>query len=503
MKNIIKTITLALGIFCVNQGFSQDTLHLDFKATQTVPDKVIEDKIVAWGKTLNGKKQDINIVAYYHKGEFKKFAEQRVEEMFLSVNRKVRDLVNIKTQEAQKGENYQRTRVDIIYWAQGSDPKTMADKKKAEEKAAKEAEKKKKEDEEKLAKEAKEKEAKDKKGGSSTATAKKDEKKDKPKIEENKKPFVAKDEFKTRKLMVVLLAENQKAIEKLEGKADEIQSYKANVKAHNENITTAFKNAWKDTELEFITEEELNAAELLNKTGNVTVIVPGNKEIEKIPFMTYKTFMVYVKGKELALYEKEFKISMSGPVPTLGDYYLLMSKMKVFFGIQPDFNVETQLEEKLKNKTLYVDKDLLELTEAEFKEEYPYSFEIKSNDDISALANNRDKNALYIKTDVYTVPTNLINLLVVEAESGNVIARTNMSGLAKVSMKMPSGRFGSSGGFKLGGSQLSFFVCTTCGLANMELFRLYTAKPKLKRPMINVLKDAKKQKKHFIPTTIN
>ena len=109
MKNTIKTITLALSIFCLNQGFSQDTLHLDFKATQTVPDKLIEDKIVAWGKTLNGKKQDINIVAYYHKGEFKKFAEERLQEMFLSVNRKVRELVTIKTQEAKKGEDYQRT----------------------------------------------------------------------------------------------------------------------------------------------------------------------------------------------------------------------------------------------------------------------------------------------------------------------------------------------------------------------------------------------------------
>jgi hypothetical protein len=178
MKNTIKTITLALSIFCINQGFSQDTLHLDFKATQTVPDKVIEDKIVAWGKTLNGKKQDINIVAYYHKGEFKKFAEERLQEMFLSVNRKVRELVTIKTQEAKKGEDYQRTRVDIIHWAEGSDPKTMADKKKAEEKAAKEAEKKKKDEEEKLAKEAKDKEAKDKKGSSSSTTAKKDDKKE-------------------------------------------------------------------------------------------------------------------------------------------------------------------------------------------------------------------------------------------------------------------------------------------------------------------------------------
>src|SRR5258706_15226869 len=124
MKKIIKFITLALTVICFDPLFSQDTLHLDFGNTQTVPDKVIEDKIVAWGKTLGGKKQNIDIVAYYHKADFKKFAEQRVEEMFLSVNRKVRDLVVIKKQEAKKGDSFQRTRVDIIYSPQGWDGKS-------------------------------------------------------------------------------------------------------------------------------------------------------------------------------------------------------------------------------------------------------------------------------------------------------------------------------------------------------------------------------------------
>jgi hypothetical protein len=228
------------------------------------------------------------------------------------------------------------------------------------------------------------------------------------------------------------------------------------------------------------------------------MLVPGNKEVEKIPFMTYKTVMVYVKGKDLNLYEKEFKVSLTGPAPTLGDYYLLLGKMKTFYKLAPDYNVETQLEEKLKTKTLYVDKDLVELTNEEFKAEYPYPFEIASAEKVEAVANSMDKNAIYVKTDVAYTP-NLINLLFVDAETGYVLSRSSISGLAKVSMTMPSGRFGSSSGFKLGGQQLNFFVCTTCGLAGAELFRLYTAKPKLKRPMINFLKDGKKQKKHNNP----
>lgn len=183
-----KLCSILLVLFISTAVKAQDTLHLDFGNTQVVPDKPMEDKIVAWGKTLNGKKQDIMIVAYYHKGEFKKFAEQRLEEMFLSVNRNVRNLVNIKSQESKKGDDYQRTRVDIIYYPEGQDAKSVAEKKKADEKAAKEAEKKKKEEEEKLAKGAndkdKNKDSKDKAKKDGSAAVSKDDKK---KAEEEKK----------------------------------------------------------------------------------------------------------------------------------------------------------------------------------------------------------------------------------------------------------------------------------------------------------------------------
>lgn len=286
MKNIIKTITLALSIFSLNQAFSQDTLHLDFGATQTAPDKAMEDKIVAWGKTLNGKKQDINIIAYYHKGEFKKFAEQRVEEMFLSVNRKVRDLVTIKTQEAQKGENYQRTRVDIIYWAEGSDPKTMADKKKAEEKAAKDAEKKKKEDEEKLAKEAKDKEAKDKKGSSSSATASKDKKDSK----DGDKNGVAKTDKQKK--------EDEKKQAEEEKKALEARQKERWAKYGTRPIKAAGQgDVIKDDEVKRIKESKLIVAEFGNKDDDEGML----RVVKKFwTFTSDVTSMPYKEAKELA-----------------------------------------------------------------------------------------------------------------------------------------------------------------------------------------------------------
>ncbi|MBK6523448.1 MAG: hypothetical protein IPG08_14645 [Sphingobacteriaceae bacterium] len=59
MQKIIKLTTIALAIIFSKQVSAQDTLHLDFGATQTTPDKAIEDKIVAWGKTLNGKSRTL------------------------------------------------------------------------------------------------------------------------------------------------------------------------------------------------------------------------------------------------------------------------------------------------------------------------------------------------------------------------------------------------------------------------------------------------------------
>jgi hypothetical protein len=72
-----------------------------------------------WIKGLNSVHQDLRIVGYYHKGDFRKFAQQRVDEMFLVVNRKARPLFTIKSMETKKGEDYQRTTVDLIYTPTG------------------------------------------------------------------------------------------------------------------------------------------------------------------------------------------------------------------------------------------------------------------------------------------------------------------------------------------------------------------------------------------------
>lgn len=141
----MKIFKIVLLTFVVaNLAIAQsDTLHLNFAPTQTVPNDSIEARIVKWGKSLKGQHVDIDVVAYYHKSDFKNLADARVDEMYLSLNRKVRDLITIKSQGSKKGKDSQRTRVDIIYWPSGTDGKAaIADKKKDDKKDDKKTDKK-------------------------------------------------------------------------------------------------------------------------------------------------------------------------------------------------------------------------------------------------------------------------------------------------------------------------------------------------------------------------
>jgi hypothetical protein len=92
-----------------------DTLHLYYSNIAVTPHDTTLAKMDKWIKSLNGRHQDIRVVAYYHKFEFKKYAQERLDEMFLTINRKARSLFTITEQVAQKGKDYQRTTVDIIY----------------------------------------------------------------------------------------------------------------------------------------------------------------------------------------------------------------------------------------------------------------------------------------------------------------------------------------------------------------------------------------------------
>lgn len=94
----------------------RDTLRLFYQGVKTeVADSNIA-KLAQWASKLpKDRKTNIDIVAYYDNGDFKKFMVERAENVFLQVNRKARDLVQINKTEAIRGKKNQRYQVDIIF----------------------------------------------------------------------------------------------------------------------------------------------------------------------------------------------------------------------------------------------------------------------------------------------------------------------------------------------------------------------------------------------------
>src|SRR3954467_6521444 len=103
--------TFSLTLFFItlffSSGISQtyDTLHLNYHHTATTAHDSTQKKIENWVKKLNKQHVDVRVYAYYHRPEFKKFADDRIEDLFIVLNRKARDLITIKEMTSKKGKD--------------------------------------------------------------------------------------------------------------------------------------------------------------------------------------------------------------------------------------------------------------------------------------------------------------------------------------------------------------------------------------------------------------
>lgn len=111
-------------MFASNFSFSQsDTLHLYYLGLQTKMADTTDAKVTKWAKQLKGKHVDVDVLCYYSESDFKKYAVERSEDLFLVLNRKARDLITIKSNKAVKGKKSQRSLVDVVYrFTDGSAP---------------------------------------------------------------------------------------------------------------------------------------------------------------------------------------------------------------------------------------------------------------------------------------------------------------------------------------------------------------------------------------------
>lgn len=117
----MKRILFILILLQVNSVFAQkDTLRLYYSGLAVKLLDSNEVKIGKWANTLKGKHVDVEIHAYYDKGEFKQYAEQRLADVELVVIRKARDFITIKYNGPTKSSKSRRSYVDIVYTGSGN-----------------------------------------------------------------------------------------------------------------------------------------------------------------------------------------------------------------------------------------------------------------------------------------------------------------------------------------------------------------------------------------------
>ena len=108
-----------ITLFAYPSMSQTDTLHLYYQGLQTKTLDSNEAKVGEWAKTLKGKHVDVQVLCYYEKAEYKKYSQERSDEMFIILNRKARDLITITSNAPKKGVKSQRSMVDIVYTAIG------------------------------------------------------------------------------------------------------------------------------------------------------------------------------------------------------------------------------------------------------------------------------------------------------------------------------------------------------------------------------------------------
>ena len=312
------------------------------------------------------------------------------------------------------------------------------------------------------------------------------------------------DEFAKRKLLLVLYEEDATTIQELTKKGDNnaLEKYKLDIKKYNDNIQSSFKEYWGDKPQEAIT---MSSAQLLKneELEKFTIITSEIESKENIEFFVFTLNFIYSttnkKGVKKYFYDtRDFKVSLQSEVPTKADFLFLTTKLKIYFGLEKEFD-RTGLEKFLAKKTLLIDKDITSMSSAEIKEAYSFPFKVLKSEQISELVDQNDKNSLYFKLDIdYIDKMTLINFMIIDCETGKIISRCNLSGLTKVSWNMPSEHHKKNLAFyNPKDGNVNTYPGTGYGHVGAEIMRIYTKQATLKKTQLTYLSSEKKQFNSF------
>jgi hypothetical protein len=406
----------------------QDTLHLNYHFTQIAPHDSTSKKIDAWIKSLNGKRVDISVVAYYHKAEFRKFAQERCDELYLVLNRKARAQLNIGSIGPKKGKDWQRTMVDIVYSAPSgvvSKPVTPKETEGTEEKKPGEVKPEKK-DKTEVAQKNDGKPAGKKEPEVKRETA--DEQRpsgplkavgNSPDLEKYTRSSDADLAVKT--LVVALPGDEGAEYEKAKKKGDQqLGEYRKFAQSFNDAARGTFNQRWKYTKVIFVPMSE---AQKMVKDNDKIVALYTKKEGGALPVLNFD-----VKSP---VYENSIKVTLSGANPDESDFIMLQHKIARLLNVRSEFERD-QLGELLATRKLYIGRDQLDMPQEQIAQNYPYPFEVVDNAEAARIAANGETGAVYLKAETVK---GTMNLVLVDAPTGLMLARAPGATKGKLNAK--------------------------------------------------------------------
>lgn len=310
-------------------------------------------------------------------------------------------------------------------------------------------------------------------------------------------------EFPKRTLLIELKDDEPEVIKELGTNSEAIELYKANNTKYNENVKYAFKEFWGDKKQEFMLHGEIEKLSEDNQLKYAVLSYKLEKE-EKINFFKYTLKMgnhtVNKKGvKKFEENEREYNVSVENEIPSRADLLFLITKLKMYFDIEEVFD-RVNLEALLAKKTLLLDKENVEMEKQEIVENYPFPYKIVERQEIFNLAEQRDKNSLYLKLDIdYKDKMILINFMIIDCETGKILSRCNITGLGNITFNEPSEKSKNDRAQHMAQMSGQVYHGPRGGDQRMgkEILRLHTAKAKLKGKQLKYLSSTKKQLTYF------
>ncbi len=255
-------------------------------------------------------------------------------------------------------------------------------------------------------------------------------------------------EFEKRTLVWIPFIADEKVVEKLESKGGKaaVEAFYEEMNHVNTMVAESFTKHWDKTPFQVMSNADFNNLSDYKKEKYVAMR-GSHGQLHKISFIFFDFEQTYFnKYRNVKTANEVYKVSDDTGLIQEGDIIYLIQKIKVKMGWRNEYDRES-LSAFLDSKTLLLpESDKYSKEDLEKVYPHPYKF-ISDVKEIIDAKNSLDDRYLYIKLEFVDdkpnsmdyITDDLPNFMLIDAETGNAISRSRMSGVTGINYKT-SGR---------------------------------------------------------------